>query len=302
MVSDDPSVKMIEGEDIHGYEFENIEVASRILQESEFKEVEKVYSLIQNTIKTQVNSSCGLHYHIGIRHLSLESVKKLVTLLMVVEDKGLFQRICAHHRSFPANRYCHPVSKLSRAAMQQDSPSSGVVNHSLAAHLPEQHGISRELLPALARIWHCGGVDEVEKQVRTCNDGHNAHSGFNARGGFAIRKPILELDIDGFLVGTDPTIEFRYKESTGSALEDYHWLQLCLRLVRGAEWPQQQFRAALGVLSTANTLEGLLDGLGLEGNEVRWWSTIAERHRGHPAPSKKTRFLEPENVSTSGVA
>ncbi|KAG6366100.1 hypothetical protein INS49_000276 [Diaporthe citri] len=301
MVSDDPSIQMIEGEDIDGYQYEDVEVASRILQESNFHEVEKVYSLIQNAIKTQVNSSCGLHYHVGIKHLSLESVKKLVTLLMVVEDTGLFQRICAQHRSSPANHYCQPVSKLSRAVMRRDSPSSGLVNYSLATHLPQQHGISRDLLPALACIWHCVSVDEIAKQTRTCNDGASAASGFNGRGGFAVRKSIVELSIEGDLVGTDPTVEFRYKESTGSAREDYHWLQLCLSLARGAEWPRDRFRAALGVLSTANSLEGLLNGLGVGENEVRWWSEIARRHRDHPAPSKKTEFLKPENVSSSGV-
>lgn len=293
---------MIDVEDIDGYEYEDIEVSSRILQESNFHEVEKVYSLIQNAIKTQVNSSCGLHYHIGIDHLSLESVKKLVTLLMVVEDKDLFQMVCAQHRSFPANCWCQPVSKFSRAVLQRDSPFSGLVNHSLAAHLPQQHGISRELLPAIARIWHCSRLDEIDKQTRTSTDGASANSGFTSRGGFAIRKSMLELNIEGDLVGTDPTIEFRYKESTGSAREDYHWLQLCLSLVRGAEWPRGQFRTALGVLSTANTLEGLLSGLGVGGDEVRWWSGIAKRHRDHPEPVKKTRFLKPENVSSSGAA
>lgn len=291
---------MIAGEDIDGYRYEEMEVASRILQESEFKEVEEVYALIQDEIRTQVNSSCGLHYHVGIKHLPLESVKKLVTLLMVVEDNGLFQKICAQHRS--SNHWCQPISKLSRAAMERDSLSGGLVSHSLAGYLPHQHGISRDLLPALARIWDCGDLDEIAKQTLTCNDGASAASGFRRRGGFAIREPRVELNIEGVLVDTDPTIEFRYKESTGSALEDYHWLQLCLRLVRGAEWPRDQFRAALGVLSTANTLEGLLGGLGVGEDEVRWWSGIAERHRDHPDPSKKMRFLEPENVLSSGVA
>lgn len=70
-------------------------MASRILQETEFDEVEKVYWLIQSRMRTQVNSSCGLHVHIGIGHLSVESTKKLVTLVMILEDEGLFEEICA---------------------------------------------------------------------------------------------------------------------------------------------------------------------------------------------------------------
>lgn len=295
---------MIQGEDIEEYEYEDLEVASRILQESNFNEVERVYALIQNNIRTQVNSSCGLHYHIGISHLSLESIKKLVTLLIVVEDKGLFRRICAQHRSSQTNRrWCQPVSELSRAAMERDSPPGGLVHPSLEYHLPYSHDISHDLLLTLSRIWDCGSVEEIVDQTLTCNyAAAGAASGFNRRGGFAVRKPEVELNIEGALVNSDPTIEFRYKESTGSALEDYHWLQLCLQLVRVAERPAGGFRAMMGICSATDTLEGLLGGLGVGGNEVQWWLGIAERHRHHPGLVKKTRFLEPENVSSSGVA
>lgn len=292
---------MIEGEDIDGYRYEVIEVASRILPETEFAEVEKVYSLIQSNIRTQVNSSCGLHCHIGIEHLSLESIKKLVTLLMVAEASCLFLTICARHRSSPVNEYCQPVSRLSRAAMQQDSPPGSQPNLRLQYYLPPHHGLSHGLLLALTRIWNCGDFNAIVEQTLTCNDGVSADSGFNTRGGFAIRRPRVMPDIEGNLVNSDPTVEFRYKESTGSALEDYHWVRLCLQLVRVAEWPGGEFRDMLSGLSTANTLEGRLRVLGVGADEVQWWLRMAQRHQAHPTPEKKSRFLEPENVSSSGL-
>lgn len=302
MVSDDQSVHRIEGEDIDGYGFVDVEVSSRILSEGCFAEVEKVYALIQNNIRTQVNSSCGLHYHIGIGHLSLESVKKLVTLVMVAEDRGLFRRICARHRSSATNVWCQPVSKFSRAAMQQDGPPRRRLNHNLEYHLPQRHEISRDLLLALSQIWHCGDVDEIAEQTLTCNSRPSAAHGFSRPGGFAIRRLKVEPDIEGTLVNSDRTIEFQYKESTGSAVEDYHWLQLCLQLVRVAKWSEGRFRAVMGTFSTTDSLDGLLLTLGMGWDEVQWWSTIAERHRAHPTPVKKFRFLEPENVSNSGLA
>lgn len=300
MVTDDQSIQMIKEEDIDGYRYEVIEVASRVLPETEFAEVEKVYSLIQSNIRTQVNSSCGLHCHIGIKHLSLESIKKLVTLLMVAEAGSLFWSICARHRSSPVNEYCRPVSRLSRAAMQEDSPPGSQPKFRLQYYLPPQHGISPGLLLALTRIWNCGDFGAIVEQTLTCNDGVSVDSGFNTRGGFAIRRPRVMPDIEGNLVSSDPTVEFRYKESTGSALEDYHWVQLCLQLVRVAEWSGGEFRDVLGGLSTANNLEGRLRVLGVGADEVQWWLRVAQRHQTHPTPVKKYQFLEPENVSNSG--
>lgn len=301
MVSDDQSIHRIEGEDIDGYGFVDMEVSSRILLETDFAEVEKVYSLIQNNIRTQVNSSCGLHYHIGIGHLSLESVKKLVTLVMVAEDRGLFRRICARHRSSPTNLWCQPVSEFSRAAMRRDGPPRLLLNRNLEYHLPQRHEISRDLLLALSQIWDCGDVDGIAEQTLTCNSRPSAAYGFSRPGGFAIRRLKVEPDIEGNLVNSDRTIEFRYKESTGSALEDYHWLQLCLQLVRVTEWSYGRFRAVMGTFSTTDALDGLLLALGMGSDEVQWWLTIAERHRAHQNPVKRSRFLVPENVSTSGL-
>lgn len=252
--------------------------------------------MIQKNIKTQVNSSCALHYHIGIKHLSLESIKKLVTLLMVLEAKGLFRMICARHRFSSTNRWCHPVFRLSRAAMQQDSQPRRLNNHNLEYHLPYRHGISDNLLLVLNRIWDCGDVSEIAEETLTSTDGVSAASGFTRRGGFAIRDSATELSINGAVVDADRTIEFRYKESTGSPSEDHHWLKLCLHIVRAAALPIGNFRAVIGPVSNADTLGRLLFGLQVGGDEVQWWLGIARRHRGPQGPLKKTRFLEPENV------
>lgn len=305
MVTDDAGIEMIEEEDVDGYGFVDVEIASRVLHQDKFDEVATTYSLVQNIIKTQVNSSCGLHIHIGIQHLSVDSIKKLVTLLMVVEDKGLFESICAPWRSDPDNLWCQRVSKLSRAVLAQESLPGEAENPSLGYHLPQPHGISHDLHIALTRIWNCITVKEIARETLTRNDWyeHDPSFQFSRRGGFALRVDSnTDFDINGDDVPADPTIEFRYKESTGSAREDYHWLQLCLHLVRCAEWSQGRFRDVMGLLSHANNLEDILNGLGVGGNEAQWWLSIEARHRRHPSPSKKTQFLEPENFSTSNFA
>lgn len=291
-------------EDVDGYDHVGLEVSSRILLETNFREVVKVYSLIRNSIRAQVNSSCGLHYHVGIGHFSLESIKKLVTLLMVLEDKGLFRMICAPHRSSPTNRWCKPVSKHSKAVAISDSPARDLPNPSLADHLPQHHQISPALRLPLTRIWNCSTVDGIRREtlIGDTDIGTGQNFGYHRRGSFAVRDNLSESDIEGTHVIGDRTIEFRYKESTGSAEEDHHWLQLCLRLVRAAEWPRDRFRAALRDFSTANTFEGGLYSLGLGGEEVRWWLDIEQRHRQQPSPSKKMEFLAPENLSSSGAA
>lgn len=303
MITDDAGIEMIEEEDVDGYGFVDVEIASPVLDEDEFDEVARLYSLVQNTIRTQVNSSCGLHIHIGIKHLSVDSIKKLVTLLMVVEDKGLFDSICAPWRSDPDNPWCQRISKHSRAVLEQGSRARDAENDSLGYHLPQQHGISHDLHMALTRIWNCTAANEIVSETLTHNDlvEPGSSSKFSRRGGFALRRDSYH-DIDGNKVLADPTIEFRYKESTGSAREDYHWLQLCLHLVRGAELSQGRFRDVMGLLSHANNLEDILNGLSVGGNEAQWWLNMEARHRRHPSPSKKTQFLEPENFSTSDFA
>lgn len=302
MVSDDQGIKTITEEDLDAYDYVDMEVASRILQETQFDEVEKVYELIQSQIRTQLNSSCGLHVHIGIGHLTVESTKKLVTLIMILEEKGLFEAICAPHRS--SSHWCRPVSQYSRAVMYQDKPPRDLQNHSLDGHLPQPDGISSALYTGLTRIWNCSSIDDIAKETKTFAGSYygSADSTFTRRGGFALRNYTKAPDIRGVLARADLTIEFRYKESTGSASQDYHWLQLCLGFVRRAEWPQERFRAVMDQLSTANTLQAQLVGLGLEGNEVQWWLDVNKHHLDHPFPPKRTRFLEPENYSSSGAA
>lgn len=170
------------------------------------------------------------------------------------------------------------------------------MNHNLANHLPHKHDISPNLLRALGRIWDCGNVEEIAEQTLTSIGGVGANPGFTLRGGFAIRTGKREFDINGVSVDVDRTVEFRYKESTGSASEDHHWLKLCLHIVRAAEFSQARFQYVLGGVSTAKTLENLLFSLHVGVDEVQWWLRIAERHLGLPGPLKKTRFLEPENI------
>ncbi|KAG8167211.1 hypothetical protein KVR01_002900 [Diaporthe batatas] len=294
MVSEDVGITPIDRQDIPGYEFVGMEVASRVLKETQFQEVERVYSLIKSRLRTQVNSSCGLHVHVGINHLSLESTKKLVTLLMILEEQSLFKDICAPHREYSG--WCDPVSEKSRAVMRGSNQARDIINPRLALHVPQvPFGVSANLRLGLDRIWNCETIDAIANETKV-------HGGYHAskkdpwceRGGFAIRNDTWGLDIDGEMVLGDVTIEFRYKESTGSAVQDKHWLKLCLCFVRAAEWSVEQFRRAMRDIHEARDLEGNLASLGVEESERQWWSRIARHHREHPYPVRMTQFLAAE--------
>lgn len=300
MVADENAIHAIKDEDLDGYEFVNMEISSRILQETEFDEVARVYNLIQSSIKTQVNSSCGLHYHIGINHLSLDSLKRLVTLLMVLETKDLFGMICAPYRATHPDKssYSRPVHKHSRAAIHQESAERDSPNDELRVYLPPGFVVSPSFFLTLTRIWNCQSIRDIADELLTVGPsiaGTSSHLAFYMRGGFAIRTGTIEVDIDGSEVYADPTIEIRYRESTGSAAHDYPWLKLCLSLVRAAEWPQAQLQGAMAAICSTNTLAGLLQSVGIDEDEIQWWSGIAARYRQYPYPSKKTEFLAPES-------
>jgi hypothetical protein len=280
-----------------------VEVASRILPETHFNEVERVYSLIQSCMRTHINSSCGLHIHVGINHLSVESTKKLVTLLWILEQKGLFEKICAPHRA--SSNWCQPVSQYSRAVMMcSEDHAQTLPNMSLLYHVPQLYGMAGTLRRGLTRIWNCDTIDKIAKETKTFKGtyGYDADDTYSRRGGFALRNITWGLGIQDNVVLGDLTIEFRYKESTGSASQDHHWLKLCLGFVRGAEWPVERFRNVVWELYAANTLKSCLVSLGMEDNEVQWWLERAQHHRDHPRPARRTQFLEPENLSNYATA
>ncbi|KUI53782.1 hypothetical protein VP1G_01070 [Cytospora mali] len=297
MVSYEHAIHKIKEEDPDGYNYLNMEVASRILRETEFDEVTRVYHIIQSNIKTLVNSSCGLHYHIGIGHLSLDSLKKLVTILMVLELKGLFGMICAPYRTTQPEKspYSQLIHKHSRAALEQRAMERHSPHYGLLAHLPPDCAMPSPFLLTLTRIWNCQDVQSIRDETLTRGPITDAnYSGIVMRGGFAIRGSSVDLDVNGNLVYADPTIEIRYRESTGSAAQDYRWLKLCLSLVRAAEWPQGDFQRVMTALYSTDTLEGLLCSIGIDGEDVQWWTRVAAHYCQHPHPSKKTEFLMPE--------
>ena len=155
-----------------------------------------------------------------MKYLLVDLVKKLITLVMLVEDKDLYVSICAPYRSSPDNHWCQPVSKHSRAMLKKESPPRDLQNSSLEDHLPQRHGILRNL-HGFTRIWNCTSVKEITRETLTCKDMTRPSSEFTRRGDFSLRE-VADFDINGALVLADLTIEFRYKESTGSAREDYY--------------------------------------------------------------------------------
>ncbi|ROV99446.1 hypothetical protein VMCG_06321 [Cytospora schulzeri] len=300
MVAYEDGINRIIDEDLDGYNYVNVEIASRILRETEFYEVARVYHLLQSNIRTQVNSSCGLHYHIGISHLTLESRKKLVTILMMLEAKGLFAMVCAPYRAThpEASAYSQYIYKYSKAAMVQEGGHMDFPNDVLRAHLPPSCTLSPSFFRTLTRIWNCQSTRAIANATMTRGRwavGDPSCFSFNIRGGFAIRGDTADIDINGNQVYADPTIEIRYRESTGSALQDYRWLKLCLSIVRAAEWPQTEFRGAVGGLYSADTLTRMLRCLRIGEDDIQWWWRMEAHYCQHPHPSKKMEFLMPEN-------
>lgn len=204
---------------------------------------------------------------------------------------------CAPYRGTYPERalYCQPVHKYSRAAMEQgyaatcrDSPHDG-----LRAHIPPGCMVPPPFLLTLTRIWNCQSIQTIQDETSTRGTiTETNYFAFHMRGGFAIRGNTMNLDISGEQVlYADPTMEFRYRESTGSAEQDYRWLKLCLSIVRASEWPQAELQRAMSSLYSTDTLAGLLRGLCIDEDEIQWWSGMAAHYCQHPHQSKKTEFL-----------
>jgi len=97
--------------------------------------------------QTGFNSSCGLQLPVGDKHLSVESTKKLATLLWILEQKGLFDKVCAPRRA--SSGWCQSVSQSSRAVMTCSEDHSQDPRNRTLAHYVPQHYAS---LPPASRV------------------------------------------------------------------------------------------------------------------------------------------------------
>ena len=102
------------------------EIVSPILTDITLEDqVNKVCATLAS-VGARVNRSCGLHVHIGARHLSLPAMKKLAELY--AENEEVIDGLLPPSRRGSANAYLQPVKNLNRSRLQQATDVAGIAN------------------------------------------------------------------------------------------------------------------------------------------------------------------------------
>ena len=102
------------------------EFVSPILTDETLEDqVNKVCATLAS-LGARVNRSCGLHVHIGARHLALPAMKKLAELY--AENEDVIDGLLPPSRRGNANHYLQPVKNLNRANLARATDVAGIAN------------------------------------------------------------------------------------------------------------------------------------------------------------------------------
>lgn len=307
----DGSIQAVRGEDPPGYDQiarNQIEFVSRILYEDNFDEVELFYRALREKVRIHVNSSCGYHVHVGITHLSLLQVKKLITVLMSFETL-LFHIVAPHRRK---TTYCSPLTTLSKAAsnnhevayehFSDEDPTPlgrNDENEQMNTWLPST-GLSAETLMMFRHIWNATTMQHIRDELEPIDreDPYSLRMVACAK----VRGDGFVRNVDDCIASTDATLEFRHREATADPVIDRRWVELCVAIVRCAQLPQDEFIEVIRTAANANVqfdempspeaFAALLGAVGL-GTSVDFWRDLCQRYQDRLADPPAPTVLPP---------
>lgn len=290
-ITQDSSLNSIPSEDPSGYNFKQtkMELVSRVLYEDNLGEVERVYRRMRESMRIHVNSSCGLHVHVGIPHLSLLEIKKLITLLVSLEP-FLFHLVAPHRTE---NIYNCPLTVHSNAYADEsdgyeydgdedvEPRARNEGNLEMNSWLPPT-GLPSPTLRMFRRIWNSTTLDHIRNEMYV----HDPSPREAMASCVLLRGDKSSEDSDGNRRSSDMTIEFRYREATGNPIVDSRWVMVCTAIVRCAQMPQTEFIQLIRTAEEANVKLGwepssrafatLLGALGLEASVSFWQDTYRQ--------------------------
>ncbi|KAJ4397772.1 hypothetical protein N0V93_002009 [Gnomoniopsis smithogilvyi] len=305
----DLSLHPVRGEDPPGYDFTHnrMELISRVLAEDSLDEIELVYRRLRESMRVHVNSTCGLHVHVSVGHLSFLEIKKLVTVLCSFEP-FLFHLV-APSRKY--NAYCLPLTTTSRAYTDNtvgyeyqgdetiEKRGRDDENEEMDAWVPPSRGLSDVTRSAFRHIWNSTTVAHIRNEL------HHSQApafGSSQKPCAMLRGESSGIDIDGNSRPADMTLEFRHREATGDPVVDTRWLDLCVALVRSAQSSKDEFAELIRTAGNANVqLDSqprpeafaiLLGALGL-GAYVDFWQGTFQRYQDKLANPIEPAILPP---------
>lgn len=237
----------------------------------------------------KVNDSCGMHIHVGLTSgMTLLIAKKLVTLVMLIEEPLLRALIPDHRRQ---KRAAAPVATVSRLARGVELPQE-VATESLQereltaqmrAHLPSLNRLPLiehrpdNIRRTLIRLWQLRSLYELEDVL--C-DAFSLRCGL----GFCLRdeegkvvRPINDAERHAWVERarsqharehSPSSVEFRYPDMTFDVQSMAAWVEIVEKVMSIARWEEEKYQELLRDLIVDLDEEGevwerLLTRLGL---------------------------------------
>lgn len=302
-ITTDSSLRALRDEDPAGYIFSytNMEIISCVLSEDGLAEIDRVYRKMRSSMRMHVNRTCGLHVHVGVGHLDLLQIKKLVTVLIAFEP-FLFHLVAPGRKE---NQFCVPLTTKSIAFtndnQEYDNQGNEAIvnlgrndeNDEMNVWIPT-NGLSSAMRTTLRHIWNATTLAHIRNELKPL---------FAAQKSCAmLRGEQSGVDMDGNFRPGDPTIEFRHREASGDPVVDIRWVEMCVALVRCAQLSQGEFVDLISLAVNANVqlsspppagaFAVLLGALGLDAS-VDFWQGVYQRYQDRLADPPAPAILSP---------
>jgi hypothetical protein len=87
--------------------YTGLELVSPPMNEEGFGQIEKVCRVIEESFNATVNKSCGLHVHIGARHMSVNAMRRLA--MLYAENEDIIDNLLPASRRRNNNTYCRSL-------------------------------------------------------------------------------------------------------------------------------------------------------------------------------------------------
>lgn len=209
------------------YEWRSVELASPVFYtvEAAYSEIRKVCQHLETTYHVMVNSTCGLHIHIGNGSFAfpLRTLKPLMASLWTWE---------------PQIHILHPALRTMPTFTFGKSLRHNGTHPLHALHCPPNTKFKDPTAPTnnetVQQIYKCKTKEDLIYWLAN-SGGYNAYKMENLLP--VIRKDVqTEEEAAGQLTTSKRTIEFRQHEGTLDGDRIVNWAKLCIGFVDRARW------------------------------------------------------------------
>lgn len=223
------------------YHWSPIEVFSPALvaEDAAYKQVGRVVHVLTSKYRIHLNSTCGLHVHVGngVRGYSFTALRKLAAMLWVYESTIS----TIHDPTRVNNDHCRPLYHSSSLARRHGAPAN-VTSRSKG-------------LEAIIAI-----EDRIELLTELCSPGRFEKLCYNFRG-------LYESAVDGD--SSKSTIEFREHAGSMKVRTIDNWTRFCVEFVQVAVTSDERglwrhLRKVVDRQITMDSFQRMIDDFGME--------------------------------------